>query len=373
MDGSGAFVKVECGGGRFAPVEAARLAKSALTQAIAQIGIGGDGAQFAGEIRDVLGIGNQGGVANDFSERAAVGAKDRATAGHGFDGGHAEAFVERGINAGAGGLVERGQFGIGDKAEGVNVVAPGRLANRFVDRFGAIPIFANKDKLPGRAGDGFELLEGGNQAHVVFAGVFEARDVEKKWLIDFERLAHAFVDVTASRRETLMVEAVIDNANAVARDVEKAANVASGVAADGDDGVLPLGQVARDDAPVKHAKAVVFGGDVKGREIVDRADHGAGLGVHEPAITRDVQDVEPVLPGEARQARLVPEDIQFGPAKKFGNRNDLHSFGELVEQRKVVLENEENEFVRDVHAHEGAEEGEDILRDAGLTALNDRS
>src|SRR4030095_11166611 len=96
MDGSGAFVKVECGGGRFTPVKAARLAESALAQSIAQIWIGGDRAQFAGEIRDVLGIGNQGGVADDFGEGAAVGAKNRATAGPGFDRGHTEASVDRG-------------------------------------------------------------------------------------------------------------------------------------------------------------------------------------------------------------------------------------------------------------------------------------
>src|SRR5690348_6450777 len=116
-------------------------------------------------------------------------------------------------------------------------------------------------------------------------------------------------------------------------DVKKSVDVLRGVLADGNDGVLPPGEPARDHASVKHAAGAVFFWNAKGGEIVNGGDERAGAGPEHPAITGHVQHIEAEIASELRQGALVPEDVFDGRAKCFGHRHKLHfSLGEREER-----------------------------------------
>src|SRR5881296_1573656 len=119
-------------------------------------------------------------------------------------------------------------------------MAKRRLMNRFVNDFSPVPILTGEDKLPGRVGRLFELVEGRDQPDVIFAGMFESRDVKKKRVLDFQRLPDTgFSFLIGERSKTGMIEAVVDDPNAIARDIEEPENIPRGIATDGDDRMLP--------------------------------------------------------------------------------------------------------------------------------------
>jgi hypothetical protein len=169
-----AAVSVERGGSGFGPVEAMSLAQSPLAEAFAEITVSSHGAKLSREIVRVVGIGNQCGITDDFAERAAVRTKHRAAASHRFNGRHAKTFVERGVNTGTSGVVERRQLRIADETECANIVGERGLANRLMNRFSARPVLAGENELPTRARRAFKLIEGGNQAHMIFSWMLQA-------------------------------------------------------------------------------------------------------------------------------------------------------------------------------------------------------
>jgi hypothetical protein len=86
-----------------------------------------------------------------------------------------------------------------------------------------------------------------------------------------------------------------------------------------------------------------------------------------------VQNIESVLMREMRQNRLMPQYVFDGWAKPFGHEDDLHFlFGE-IEQRQIFFEHEKNELVFTRVRQKRAQQGEQILRNSGLAALDYRS
>src|SRR5688500_7349753 len=112
---------------------------------------------------------------------------------------------------------------------------------------------------------------------MIFAGMFEARDVEEEGFVEAIFLGDGGARLLdGTRVEPVVLDTVVDDANVVAVDVEKLFDVARGVLADGDDFVLAAGEMFDDDASVEHAGEVVFARDAEWGEIVDGGDERAG-------------------------------------------------------------------------------------------------
>ena len=204
-------------------------------------------------------------------------------------------------------MIERRQFGIADKAEGANIVGKGRLADGIVNGLRAGPILARENELPGRAGRVLELIEGGDEAHMVFSRMFESRDVEEKGSAGLPVCA-GLPASSVIRRWTKpgVVQAVIDNADSVPRNVEVTKHVAGSISADGDNRVLAVSQSLDNNAAIKHAEGIVLARDVEWGEVVDRGDRGARARVKQTTIAWDVEDIETVFADEVRQHCLMP-------------------------------------------------------------------
>jgi len=367
-----AAVSVERGGSGFGPVEAMSLAQSPLAEAFAEITVSSHGAKLSREIVRVVGIGNQCGVTDDFAERAAVRTKHRAAASHRFNGRHAETFVERGVNAGAGGVIKRRQLCIAYETECANIAGERGLANGIVNRFRAGPILTSENELPGRIGRPFELIEGGDKAHMIFSRVFEPRDVEEKGSARLPMGTRLLMStVISGRAESGVVQSIIDNADSVARNVEVTKDVAGRISADRDNGVLAVSQSLDGHPAIEHAEGIVLACDVKWSEVVDRGDHGAGPRVEQSAVTRDVQDIETPLAHEARQDCLVPENICDGMSKAFGDGDEFESVVEFLEKGQVAFEDEGREVMATSGREQGAEQSKDVLGNASLPPLDD--
>jgi len=320
----------------------------------------------------VVGIGNQGCVTDDFAEGAAIRAEDGATASHRFDGRHAEALVKRGVNAGAGGVVERGQFRVAYKAEGADIVSERGLANGTVNGLSTGPILACENELPGGVGRAFELIEGVDEAHMIFSRMFEPRDVEEKGSTGFPMGARLLMSSMIGRRtEARVVQAIIDDADSVARNVEITEDVAGSIAADGDNGMLTVRQALDDDTAIKHAERIVLARDVKRGEVVDCGHGGAGARVEQTAIAWDVKDIKTVFADKARQECLMPQDVCDRMLKAFRDSDEFKSAIEFLEERQVAFEDKGREVMAARDCQRGAQQTENVLGNAGLPPLDD--
>ena len=367
----GAAVNVERGGGGLSPVEAIRLAQSPLAEALPEIPVGSHGAKLSRKIVRVVGVDNQRGVTDNLAESATVRTEDGTTASHRFNRRHAETFVERGVNTGGGGMVERREFGIADETEGANVGGKGGLANGIVNGFGTGPILARENKLPGRASRAFELIEGANQPHMILSGMLESRDVEKERSADFPMTTCLLASCRVGRTESHVVQAVINDTDAVAGHVEVSKNVARRISTDRDNGVLPMSQAPGGNAAIEHAERVVLACDVKRRQVVDRGDHGAWPRVEQTAVTWDVQDIETPLADEPRKDSLMPQNVRDGMSKAFRDGDEFEGAVEFLEERQVAFEDKRREAVAVGGREQGAQQSKDVLADAGLPPLDD--
>ncbi len=322
------------------------LAQSPPAQAVAKITVGRHGAKLASEIVRVLGIDNQCCVTDDLAQRTPIRAEHGAAASHRFNGRHAETFVEGGVDAGARGVVERWQFGIADKTEGSDVMGEGRLAYSIVNGFSAGPILARENELPAGAGRAFELIEGGDEADMIFSRMFEPRDVEKERRGGLPVGAGLAVGSIVRRRaKSGVVQAIVDNADSIARNIEVTKDVAGSISADRDNGALAVSQALDHDATIEHAQGIVFARDMKWGEIVNRGDHGARARVKQTAIAWDVENIKAVFADEARQECLMPQNVCDRMSKAFRDSDEFESAIEFPEEGHVPFEHKSREVV----------------------------
>jgi len=122
-----------------------------------------------------------------------------------------------------------------------------------------------------------------------------------------------------------VLEAVVDDGDTGAIDLEKLDYIARGVFANGDDTMLAMGETADDNAAVEHAFPIIFFGHVARGQVMDGCDQGTWPAPQHAAIAGDMEDVDAMLRGEAREMDLVPENVFDGGAKAFGDGDDLHS------------------------------------------------
>jgi hypothetical protein len=84
-----------------------------------------------------------------------------------------------------------------------------------------------------------------------------------------------------------------------------------------------------------------------------------------------VEDIDALLFEPSGQNELVPENVLHGGTPFLSDGDDFHAISDEVEEWQIFLEDEEMEFVLVVLFEEGSDEGEDVLGDAGFTALDD--
>lgn len=122
--------------------------------------------------------------------------------------------------------------------------------------FRAMPIAAAQDQLPVGACGGFELVEGRNEPDMVFSRVFQSCNVK-------EERGGQFVPGQNPRagfpggagKKAFMLQAIMDDGDALRWQSEKLLNVVRGVVADGDDTILPPGDAAGPKATPPEAAA----------------------------------------------------------------------------------------------------------------------
>jgi len=102
-----------------------RLGQAGFPVCLGARGVGQELLEGAGERRGVEGVDQGGGVAEDFGQAGAVAADDGGAAGHGLEGGQAEALHERRESEGGGAAVEAGQLVLGHLVEDPHLITQG--------------------------------------------------------------------------------------------------------------------------------------------------------------------------------------------------------------------------------------------------------
>ena len=245
---------------------------------------------------DVLRIHYFCGVSDDFPKRAAIGTNDRCSAGHGFDWREAETFVERWIDESIRGAIEVWDIFITHEAERLNVGGERRGFDAGVNGFGPVPVAAAENKLPIGFAAGFELVKSINQAGVIFARVFQARDIKKKGLSDSRSAGELELRASAiARKEAVVLQAIIDHRKFRAWYSKERFDVARGVFADGNNFVLATGEIFYHDPAIDHARQVIFARNTKGSQVMDSRDFRARPRKNHPAIAWNVENIEFML------------------------------------------------------------------------------
>src|SRR6266436_2755933 len=105
----------------------------------------------------------------------------------------------------------------------------------------------------------FEIFEGGNESNMIFSRMFQARDIQEKWMLQTETLCGARNGLfTRTGVESFVIKTVMDHGDAFARQTEKLHDISRGVFADGNDSVLSTGKPPYNYASVKHSFPVIF-------------------------------------------------------------------------------------------------------------------
>ena len=78
-----------------------------------------------------------------------------------------------------------------------------------------------------------------------------------------------------------------------------------------------------------------------------------------------------MAPQEARKLGLVPEDVPDRRPVPLGDGLEAHRAGGKLEERHVLLEDKERDFMLGRRGNQGAHERKHILADSGTAALHD--
>src|SRR5262245_39059437 len=129
----------------------------------------------------------------------------------------------------------------------MNIRRERRMPDRCMDRFGPVPIAAAEDQLPVRSCSLLEFIKCGDQADVIFGGMFEERDVKEEWPMQLIKPCHFGAGgFTRAGKKTLMFEAILNDRDLFLRQSEETRDVPCSGSTDSDDPILPLND-SRDD------------------------------------------------------------------------------------------------------------------------------
>src|SRR5207253_9369061 len=124
-----------------------------------------------------------------------------------------------------------------------------------------------------------ELLEGGNQSHMIFCRMLQTGDIKKKWLLQLVSLRGMHFRFRAwAWKEPLVLQPVVNDGNSFPWQSEESYDVVGGIFADGNERILPSRQSSRDDPSIEHPFPVIFLRHPKRREVMNRRHQRARLG-----------------------------------------------------------------------------------------------
>src|SRR5260221_7484936 len=144
-----------------------------------------------------------------------------------------------------------------------------------------------------------------------------------------------------SQTKPLMIQTVVDHLDSRRWQLEELGQIFGGILADRNDSILSPRQPTNDDPAIEHAFPVVFSWHTKGCQVVDSRHEQTGLSPKQTPVAGDVQYVESVLATEARQFLLVPSNTLEWGAIFFSDRNQTHGRPNELEQREVILQDED--------------------------------
>src|ERR1051325_2057643 len=218
------------------PVELLGLKEAGGAEAVARGGIGGQKREFVREAEDILGLDQGGSLGQHLAEGAPSRGDHWTTAGHRLDGRQAEAFVERRINENLGGAVEIGEIILRHKTEATDVHGRGRPADGGMNGVGAVPVTPCQGELPFRARRDLKLLEGGDQADMIFCRMFEASDVKEERMTQAVALRNLQFGLAGRGwRKASVINAIMDDGKPVVLQAVEVGQVESGGLTHSDD------------------------------------------------------------------------------------------------------------------------------------------
>jgi hypothetical protein len=251
----------------------------------------------------VVGIGVEGGGAEDFGEAGESAGEDGGAAGEGFEGGVAEAFVVRQQAEGAGVAVEHFEFGVVELAGGDDAVFDAEPPGEDLGLGEAGVEVAGEDEA-GLVVLGRQEGEGFDQAGDVFVG-FTAGDEEEEGVrVQPEAAEEGIALGGGGRVGRGRSHAGVDHHGVSA---EEAADVGAGVLGAGEDEVGSGGLEFEPGGPEGFEAGFEAAGGLgagEGDEVVDGDDGGAHLQERGEGIG-GVEDVGLERPEEAAQAILL--------------------------------------------------------------------
>src|SRR5689334_1785055 len=98
-----------------------------------------------------------------------------------------------------------------------------------------MPIASPEHELPIGTGRRLKRIKSGDQSHVVLGRVLETRDIKKERPVQSENIpGHGESFIARAGKKTLMLDAIVNDRNPLARHPEEAADIPTRVFADRD-------------------------------------------------------------------------------------------------------------------------------------------
>src|SRR5581483_9168746 len=246
----GGLVNLRQTAGGILPGEAPDLLVAAGLELVAQSLVGEHALHGAHDVEDVFGIHHHGGVTDHFGQRTGVGGDDGRAMRHGFERREPESFVKRGKNEELGGVVEDAKNVDGNESEEAHVVLNAAADDGAAQVGMARDFVADDDQL--EVGEEIFASEFGLQRGerlddadeiLVWADASGIEDERVGDLITLpDELALLAGGVT---EEEALVDGVIQDLDAIRRNVEQTRDVVPGEVGDREDLRRMLQNVAR--------------------------------------------------------------------------------------------------------------------------------
>lgn len=168
----------------------------------------------------------------------------------------------------------------------------------------------------------------------------------------------------------MVVDAVQNDFDATAWNVEKSCDVVCSVRTHCDDTLLMTGEMLHHHSSIEHAGRVILVGHLKGCEVMDRGDLGTRSKSDHAPIAGHVNDIDGVLAKPAWQNELVPENIADRRPPLLSHWNQLHRVAGKFEEWQVILQDMKEKGVRASEMLQFLHQRKHVLRHPGFSPLD---
>jgi len=177
------------------------------------------------------------------------------------------------------------------------------------------------------------VIERCDEPDMILPRMLQSRDVQEEWPMQLKALCcHGFGVNGCGRRESDVIESVMNDMNALARNGEEAFNVVGSVCTNCDDLFLSRREMRHDHASVKHPGQIVLLRHSERRQIMNRTDARTGTLPDQTPVAWNVNNIQIQFAGQLWQNSLVPENIFQGRTIFFTDCNDLELFTMIGEE-----------------------------------------